>query len=176
MIIDVDSTDGSALILTNYHVIVEAQFITVTVNDILIYSGHVRGVDAVRDLAVLEICCKSDFQYLEFGNANGLRLGTPVIAIGYPLDIEGEATVTTGDFISTSYEADGDRWLILSDAIVNLGNSGGPLLSMEGQIVGIVTLKSSPSVAGRDVGGLGQAISEVTILNLLPDRTSVALA
>ncbi len=172
VIFEVGSTNRRALVLTNYHVIEGAFFITVTVNDVSTYTGVVQGVDALRDLAVLEICCSSGFKAAEFGDAFNLEAGETVIAMGYPLGIEGEATVTTGIVSAKRYESDVDRWVIQTDAPINPGNSGGPLLSLSGEIVGINTFRYELTESGRSVEGLGFAISEATIVPLLPNLKS----
>ena len=88
-------SDGSALILTNHHVIEGYASVRVTVWDAMTYAGQVQGVDPRRDLAVVRICCGS-FTALPFGNARSLGAGSEVVAVGYALGISGSATVTKG--------------------------------------------------------------------------------
>jgi hypothetical protein len=164
------------LVLTNYHVIEGATRITVQVNDSATYTGEVQGVDALRDLAVLRICCGS-FQALPLGNATALRAGSEVVAIGYPLGLSGSATVTRGIISATRYDSASLRWLIQTDSAINPGNSGGPLFSSTGEVIGINTIKVEQTQDGRPTEGLGFAISQVTFqaqLSTLKQRTYVA--
>ena len=120
------------------------------------YDGNVLGVDATRDLAVVSICC-GDFTALEFGDAAALEAGDEVVNIGYALGFSGEATVTKGIVSALRYDSRYQAYVIQSDAVINPGNSGGPMLSPEGQILGINTFKYVGTASGRE--GLGFAIS-----------------
>jgi len=155
----------TALVLTNYHVIEGANKVNVTVNDSNALEGIVLGVDASNDLAVLKICC-GQFQALEFGDAGGLREGTGVAAMGYPLGISGRASVTDG--IVSALRNESGQWVIQTDAAINPGNSGGPLLSRSGEVLGISTYRYEYSESGRPVEGMGFAVSQVTIEHQLP--------
>ena len=112
--------------LTNYHVIEGASSITVVVNDSSTYIGVLLGVDPLRDLAVVRICCSEDFQALPFGDASEVQAGDEVIATGYALGIEGPATVTRGIVSAIRYESNNDRWgdwdygFMLRDSDVNV--------------------------------------------------------
>lgn len=172
VIFEADSTRGSAMIITNHHVIEDAQEIIVTVNDTSRFAAEVVGVDALRDLAVLEVCCDNNFQSLEFGNASDVRAGTTVLSIGYSSGLAGEATVNSGIVSATRYYSDKDRSVIQTNISINPGDSGGPLLSMSGQIIGINTYRITALTSGKVVQGVGFAVSEATISNLLPVLTS----
>ena len=141
IIFELGESDGSALVLVNQHVIQGASRVDVIVNDSTTYPGNIRGVDTARDLAVLRICCGKGFKVLPFGDASKLKAGEELIAIGYPLDFEDEATVTSGIVSAVRYESDTDRWVIQTDTALNPGNSGGPLLILSGEVVGINTYK-----------------------------------
>ena len=135
-IFESDPANRSALVLTNYHVIGDARWVDVVVNDSATYSGTVRGVDSGRDLAVISICCAS-FRALKFGDATSLEVGNEAVAIGYALGIPGAATVTRGIVSAIRYDSSNDSWIIQVDASINPGNSGGPLFTLDGEIVGI---------------------------------------
>ena len=137
--------------------------VSVTVNDTTVHNGTVRGVDTVRDLAVVSICCGS-FHALPFGEASGLDPGDEVVAIGYAFGIDGPATITKGIVSAVRYDSRHQSWVIQTDAPINPGNSGGPMLSMSGEIVGINTFKISET----SVEGLGFAISETTVQGRIP--------
>jgi len=164
-IFEIPPTGGTALVLTNAHVIEGATWITVTINDSATVTGNILGIDPSQDLAVLKICC-GRFQTLKFGDANSLNAGTKVVAIGYPLGISGKASVTDG--IVSALRYDEGRWVIQTDAAINPGNSGGPLLSLSGEVLGINTFKYETTRSGRPVEGIGFAVSEVTIIHQLP--------
>ena len=167
VIFDAGGSPGSALILTNYHVVQGVSTISVTVQDLIIYDATLLGVDAQRDLAVLRVCCSGSFQILPFGDASAVQAGSTVITIGYPLGLSGEATVTSGIVSATRFNSQLNRWEIQTDAPINPGNSGGPLLTTEGKVIGINTfvIRSTSDIS---VEGFGFAVSEVTIQVALP--------
>ena len=160
--------NGRAFVLTNYHVVDDAYRIEVQVSDGGGYSATLKGYDAYKDLAVLEICC-SRFRSLRFKDATTLKSGSEVVAIGFPLGLFGSATVTRGIVSAVRYESDYKAWVIQTDAPINPGNSGGPLLSSSGEVVGINTYTHDWSSEGRPVDGVGFAISEQTIRGVLQD-------
>ena len=158
---------GGALVLTNYHVIEGGTKVDVVVRDSSTYPATIRGIDAGRDLAVLEICC-AEFTVVPLGSTDDLGPGNEIVVIGYALGIEGQATVTTGIVSALRYESDAERWVIQTDAPINPGNSGGPMLSASGEVVGIATYKR----VGRLVEGVGFAVAEKTFRGLLPILSS----
>jgi serine protease Do len=143
------SDDG--YIVTNYHVIENATQIDITLNDRRSFRAEIIGTDPNTDLALLKIE-GSDFPYIEFGNSDDLKLGQWVLAVGNPLNLT--STVTAG---IVSAKARGlnvfqDREMaitsfIQTDAAVNRGNSGGALVNLRGELVGIPTLIISPTAA-----------------------------
>jgi hypothetical protein len=167
VIVEVGARDNSALVLTNYHVIQEASRIDVVVNDSVSYPSTIIGIDATRDLAVLNICCGS-FQPLPLGDPSSIKVGSEVIAVGYPLNIPGSATVTRGIVSAIRYEDDKSRWVIQVDASINPGNSGGPLFSLSGEVVGINTFVIRQSFAGVPVEGINFAVSAETVQAQIP--------
>ena len=160
MIFEVD--DDAALVLTNHHVIEDASVSQVEVNDSLTYTSEARGTDPVRDLAVLRICC-GDFRALPFGNVSELNPGDEVFAMGYPLGLPGEATVTKGIVSAIRYLEGYSSLVIQTDAAINPGNSGGPMLSETGEILGINTFRREETEGGRPVDNVGFAIAAPTI-------------
>ncbi|MFH1560125.1 MAG: S1C family serine protease [Chloroflexota bacterium] len=168
VIFEVSASDGSAKALTNYHVIEGASSITVVVNDSVSYGGTVLGVDSLRDLAVVRICCNAGFQALPFGDASIIQAGDELIAMGYALGIQGAASVTRGIVSAVRYDSNTSRWVIQTDAPINPGNSGGPLLSASGEILGINTYIIRSSQSGVAVEGFGFAVSQETIKVVLP--------
>ena len=143
--------------------IAEAGRVRVVVNDSTAYQGTVLGSDPVRDLAVVSICCGS-FHSLSFGDISQLEPGDAVFALGYPLGIAGEATLTQGIVSAIRYDSIYQSDVIQTDAAINPGNSGGPMLSVSGSILGINTFKYSEI----GVEGLGFAISGKTAQQRIP--------
>ena len=162
-----ETEDRTAYIITNHHVVEGSAEVNVTVNDSATYRGTVLGTDAVRDLAVVRICCGS-FRALSFGDANALEPGDEVIAIGYALGLSGQATITRGIVSAMRYDSDHLSDVIQTDAAINPGNSGGPMLSLSGEILGINTFRREETDSGRAVDGVGFAISGTTVRGRIP--------
>ncbi|MBI4318777.1 MAG: trypsin-like peptidase domain-containing protein [Chloroflexi bacterium] len=150
--------DKSGYILTNNHVVEEAQGLKVTLPDGRIFDGAVLGADPRTDLAVVKIEGR-DFPTAELGDSDVLQIGEPVVAIGNALALRGGPTVTSGIVGAlgrTIREPNGAILydLIQTDAAINPGNSGGPLVNLSGQIVGVNT-----AIANAPGGGIGFAIA-----------------
>ena len=145
------------LVLTNNHVIRDATDITVYLDDGTGHTARVHGRDLVRDVALLKIDA-TQLPTLELGDLSNVSIGQQVVVLGYPLGLQ-VFTVTAG-FVSTTAEDRGRNvvW-VQTDSAVNPGNSGGPLLTLQGKVIGIVAAKFV-SVAIEEVGF---AISSNTI-------------
>ena len=154
-------------VVTNHHVVEGEVRVSVIVNDSTTYRGSVLGTDSVRDLAMVSICCGS-FRALPFGNAAALQPGDEVVAIGYALGLPGQATVTRGIVSAVRYDSTHRSDVIQTDAAINPGNGGGPMLSMSGKILGINTFRYDESQSGRPTEGLGFAISGTTVQQQIP--------
>lgn len=153
------SRDG--YVITNYHVIKNARQIYVLLATDRQYVARVIGGDETTDLAVLQIDAEN-LQAAEFGNSDALRVGDAVVAIGDPLGTELRGTMTDGivSAINRDLNLSGRQMtLIQTNAALNSGNSGGPLINCYGQVIGINTMKmSSYSATSATVEGLGFAI------------------
>ena len=153
------SSDG--YIITNHHVISGALVISVLTNDNQEYEAALVGSDEMSDLAVLKIDAKG-LNAAEFGDSSKLRVGDSVVAIGDPLGVQLRGTMTNGIISAINRDLTvGDRTmtLIQTNAALNNGNSGGPLINCYGQVIGINTVKmSSYYAASATVEGLGFAI------------------
>ena len=150
------SSDG--YIITNYHVVSTAQQIVVLLTDGSEYNACKVGGDETSDLMVLKINA-SGLTPAEFGDSDSAEVGDSVVAIGDPLGIELRGTMTDGIICGIKRDVDvGDRTMTLmqTNAALNSGNSGGPLVNMEGQVIGINTIKLSSGYT--TVEGLGFAI------------------
>ncbi|CRX39154.1 Do family serine endopeptidase [Estrella lausannensis] len=145
------------LILTNNHVVTGAKAITVTLNDGRELNAKLVGQDPNTDLAIIKIDAEN-LPYLEMGNSDELRVGQWVIAIGNPLGLQASLTVGV---VSAKGRSNLDlariEDFIQTDAAINRGNSGGPLLNMSGEVVGINTAIVSNLASGGYMG-IGFAI------------------
>ncbi len=148
--------DPKGIVITNNHVVEEADEITVIMVDGTEYVAEVLGKDALSDVAVLKIETENgdELPYVKWGDSDNDRIGDWVIAIGNPFGLGG--SVTAG-IISARNRAinSGDIEFIQTDAPINRGNSGGPLFNMEGNVIGVNSAIFSPS--GGNVG-IGFAI------------------
>ncbi|MDC0763663.1 trypsin-like peptidase domain-containing protein [Brevibacillus sp. AG] len=163
---------GKAYIVTNYHVIDKAQKLEVALPTGEKVSAKVVGADGYTDLAVLEIDGSKVTDVAEFGDSSTLQVGEPAIAIGNPLGMQFSRTVTQGIISSKErsmpmdINEDGqDDWeldVIQTDAAINPGNSGGALVNIEGQVIGINTLKISK--AGVEGLGFALPINDVKVI------------
>lgn len=152
-------------LVTNCHVVENAQSISVRLADDRLFSASLVGSDSVSDLAVLHIDCK-DLSPAQFGSSDSLRVGDSVAAIGDPLGTEFRGTLTDGivSAINRDVTVEGRTMtLIQTNAALNSGNSGGPLLNCYGQVIGINTMKISAFTSTSGVEGLGFAIPSTTV-------------
>ena len=153
------SRDG--YVITNYHVIENAQRIDVLLENDASYTAELVGGDETTDIAVLKVAA-ADLIPAEFGDSDALRVGDAVVAIGDPLGTELRGTMTDGivSAINRDLNLSGRQMtLIQTNAALNSGNSGGPLINCYGQVIGINTMKmSSYSATSATVEGLGFAI------------------
>ncbi len=166
------SEDG--YLVTNCHVVEDAQAISVLLTDGREFSAAVVGTDPVSDLAVLYIQARG-LTAAEFGNSDSLRVGDLAVAIGDPLGVELRGTMTDGiiSAINRDLELEGRTMtLIQTNAALNSGNSGGPLLNCYGQVVGINTLKIGTFVDSAGVEGLGFAIPSTTVKEVVDQLIS----
>ena len=131
--------DAKGIVITNNHVIKDADDIVVTVNGEKEYKAKIIGKDPLSDLAVLQIDSKDKFVPVEFGDSDKARIGDWVIAIGNPFGLGG--TVTSGIISARNRSIGLSRYedYIQTDASINSGNSGGPLFDMNGNVIGINT-------------------------------------
>ena len=151
------SADG--YLITNHHVIENAQVIAVQTSDDRQFQASIIGSDEASDLAVLKVDA-TDLQPAEFGDSGELAVGDRVVAIGDPLGAQLRGTMTSGivSAINRDLEVnDRTMTLIQTDAALNNGNSGGPLINCYGQVIGINTMKLR-SYYSTTAEGLGFAI------------------
>jgi serine protease Do len=155
------SRDG--LVVTNYHVVEGATEVKVHLND-RDYPAEVKGTDRATDIALLKINAGNNLRYLELGDSDSLRVGDWIMVIGNPLNLD--KTVTTGvvsakgrsiGISDASFEN-----FIQTDAAINFGNSGGPLVNLRGEVVGIAT------AINWGAENIGFAVPVSTLKEVLP--------
>jgi serine protease Do len=157
--------DTAGIVVTNNHVIADADEINIIMNDGAKIRATLVGVDKKTDLAVLKFTPPAKpLVAVKFGDSDKLRLGEWVIAIGNPFSLGG--TVTAGivsarnrDINSGPYDS-----YIQTDAAINRGNSGGPLFNLDGEVIGVNTLIISPS--GGSIG-IGFAVPSKTVVGVV---------
>jgi len=167
--------NGKAYIVTNHHVIEGASTIEVTLADGTKVNAKVLGSDVWTDLAVLEVDGSVVKTVAEFGDSEALKPGEPVIAIGNPLGLQFSGSVTQGIIsglertIEIDINEDGivdwNSEVIQTDAAINPGNSGGALVNLQGQVVGINSMK----IAENAVEGIGLAIPINSAIPIIED-------
>lgn len=148
--------DKVGYILTNYHVIDDASRITVRLQTNEEFTARVVGTDEETDLAVLKIEAGRDLPFLALGNSDRVEIGDWVLAIGSPFGLE--QTVTAGIISQTKREtpyASAFQKFIQTDAAINRGNSGGPLVDMNGEVIGV---NSQIATSTGDYNGIGFAL------------------
>jgi len=155
--------DPSGIVVTNNHVISEADEVTVILNDGTRLKAEILGRDTKVDLALLRVKPEKPLTAVQFGDSDKLRLGEWVVAIGNPFSLGG--TVTAGIVSARNRDINSGPYdnYIQTDAAINRGNSGGPLFNLDGEVIGVNTAIISPS--GGSIG-IGFAV---------PSKTAVAV-
>ena len=162
-------TDGH--ILTNYHVVSGAENIEVIFGEDTVYPAEVVGLDPRNDIAVVRVDAPADMLHpVELGTSANLQVGQRAIAIGNPFGQFGRS-MTSGVISALDRNLEGQdgrtiTGIIQTDAAINRGNSGGPLLDSSGRVIGINTAIFSPTGASA---GVGFSVPVDTIRRVLPD-------
>ena len=168
--------DAAGHIVTNSHVVRDAQEILVTFSDGYVANANVVGVDDYSDLAVIEIEPGNAALWpVTLGDSNTLKVGQRVIAIGNPFGLEGSMTagivsalgrsLPSAQLLDASYERYDNPSIIQVDAAVNPGNSGGPLLNSSGEVIGINTAISTETGSFE---GVAFAVPVNTLRRIVP--------
>ena len=144
--------DPSGYIVTNNHVIEQANEIKVKFQDETELEAKLIGTDKLTDIALLKVEPKSSLPYLKFANSDKARVGHSVFAIGNPFGLGG--TVTSGIISAFNRDINAGPYdsFIQTDASINRGNSGGPLFNLEGEVLGINTAIFSPTGGSVGIG------------------------
>jgi serine protease Do len=156
--------DSSGIVVTNNHVIADADEVTVIFNDGTRLKAEVLGKDQKTDLAVLRVKSDKPLKAVKFADSDKVRLGEWVIAIGNPFSLGG--TVTAGIVSARNRDINSGPYdnYIQTDASINRGNSGGPLFNLDGEVVGVNTAIISPS--GGSIG-IGFAVPSKTAMPVI---------
>lgn len=144
--------EPSGYILTNNHVVQGATDVTVTLSNDMVYPAIIIGYDPKADLAVLKISTGAPLPFLQFGDSNQMKVGDWVLAVGNPY---GMSNTNTAGIVSALHRQIGDTQFddfIQTDAAINKGNSGGPLLNMQGQVIGVNSAIYAPAGTSDGIG------------------------
>lgn len=163
--------DQDGYIVTSYHVVQSSAEINVLLYDNESYLAAVVASDEISDLAVLKIDAMG-LVAAEFGDSDALQVGDEVVAIGNPLGVELRGTMTNGiiSAINRNLDLNGTKMtLIQTNAALNNGNSGGPLINSHGQVIGINTAKISTYYTSSSVEGIGFAIPSATVKHIVDE-------
>ena len=162
-----------AVVVTNYHVVAGAgDAIRVRITDGGVYDATLRGYDKAQDIAALSICCSSDFQAAEFRDSHPDQ-GADVFTLGYTRD-GNQPIITRGVVSGKEFDEPNRRWILQTDAPMNSGNSGGPLVSLDGLVAGINTFVVREGERGERIEGAGFAVCSQTVADALPTLLSGA--
>ena len=180
------SSDG--YIITNAHVIEGAVDIVLTLDGGKTYKGVIKGVDHLTDLALIQIVNneshseKLNFPYIEMGNSDNLVMGEPVFALGNPLglfNVSNQPTATAGIIsginIDFGLKSGGYVYqdMIQTDAAINSGNSGGPLIDSKGNVIGINTFIITASDYSSGSIGIGFSIPINRVKSIIGDIKNI---
>src|SRR5580693_8580459 len=142
-------------ILTNFHVISGSQQVEVTLPDQSKYKATILIRDRINDLALIKIEPKRKLTYLNLGDSDRLQVGQKVLAIGNPFGFDGTLTTGVVSTLGRTIEAENNHrmeGMIQTDASINSGNSGGPLLDSQGNVIGINTAIYGPGGGSVGIG------------------------
>jgi S1-C subfamily serine protease len=160
--------DAAGHIVTNYHVVENAQELSVTLADGKTCPATIVGADPSNDLAMIQIEAEDLPAPLALGDSDTLRVGQFVVAIGNPFGQEGTLTVGVISALGRVIQSPDGRFIgeaIQTDAAINPGNSGGPLLDLQGRVIGINSQIISPAGANA---GIGFAVPVNTVRRVAP--------
>lgn len=167
--------NGKAWIVTNNHVIEGANELEITLKDGTKIPAKVTGSDPWTDLAVIEVNSDKVKTVAEFGKSSALKPGEPVIAIGNPLGLQFSGSITQGIIsglertieidINQDGQVDWNAEVLQTDAAINPGNSGGALVNLNGQVIGINSMK----IAQEAVEGIGLSIPIDSVIPIITD-------
>jgi serine protease Do len=159
--------DPSGIVVTNNHVISDADEVNVILNDGSRLKAEIIGHDQKTDIALLRVKPDKPLKAVQFGDSDKLRLGEWVVAIGNPFSLGG--TVTAGIVSARNRDINSGPYdnYIQTDAAINRGNSGGPLFNLNGEVVGVNTAIISPSGGSIGIGFAVPSKTAVVVIDQL---------
>jgi len=162
--------DPEGYIITNQHVIEEADRLDVIFDDGSTATAEIMGQDSLTDLAVIKVDTEESLEYAQISDSKSVRPGETVIAIGNPLGVIFQHTVTKGvvSAVERQVPIPGSEYqytFMQTDAAINEGNSGGPLVNLRGDIIGI----NSAKIQDPLIEGIGFAIPSTTVARVVND-------
>lgn len=158
----------SGLVVTSEHIVGRESRVGVRLTDGRQYDGEVLERDATADLALVKIVDDERFDALVVGSTDGVRVGDEVLTLGFPIvDRIGTNLTVTRGIISATRVSDGVE-LLQTDAAMNPGNSGGPLVNINGEVIGVSGFRIEEADGGRPVSNIGFAVSVSELERRLP--------
>ena len=159
-----DTEGTTAFVVTNYHVVEDEDAIDVQVTNSRTYKATLLGYDSDKDVAVMSICCSSGFNALAWDSGASADVGEQIVAVGYPRSSSLQVIATIGEIKDNPRGT--PRGFIAHDAPLNPGNSGSPLFSKEGKVLGINTAISTTKE------GIGYAVPYSAVADKVADWKS----
>jgi serine protease Do len=156
--------DAKGVIVTNFHVVEEAESLEITLNDGRKFTSKDFVSDPKTDLAIVRIQPKADLPVLQLGDSNEMEIGDRVLAVGAPFGLSGSVTAGIVSGKKRSLHVNSVEDFLQTDAAINPGNSGGPLVNMDGKVIGITS-----AIKSRNGGfqGVGLAISSNLVADIV---------
>jgi putative serine protease PepD len=171
--------DSQGNIVTNAHVVSGASSVKVTMRDGKTYTGRIVGTDETTDIAVVHIDAPADSLHpLSFGDSEAVSVGETVVAIGNPFGLEDTVTAGIVSALDRTITSPNNRpitGVIQTDAAINHGNSGGPLLNDQGQVIGVTSQIYADSQTSGNVG-IGFAVPSNTVKTIVNQLVSTGKA
>jgi serine protease Do len=165
------SKDG--LIVTNHHVVDDANDITISLHDGSKYKAKVIGIDKKTDVALLKINPTKELKFVNFGDSSQARIGEWVIVIGNPYGLGGSVSLGIVSARGRDINNGQNDEFIQTDAAINKGNSGGPMFNARGEVIGISTAIFSPSGGSVGIGFATPANTVLQVVKQLRDQGEV---
>ncbi len=165
------SADG--FVVTNSHVVEDADEITVSLNDGAKFKAKMIGIDKKTDLALLKIEANRELKFAKFGDSNKARIGDWIIVIGNPYGLGGSVSVGIVSARSRDINNGQSDEFIQTDAAINKGNSGGPMFNSRGEVIAISTAIFSPSGGSVGIGFGTPSATAMQVVEQLKDKGEV---
>lgn len=165
------SKDG--FIVTNAHVIEDADEVTISLNDGKKYKAKTIGIDKRTDLALLKINPEKELKFVKFGDSDKARIGDWIIIVGNPYGLGGSVSIGIVSARSRDINNGQSDDFIQTDAAINKGNSGGPMFNLKGEVIGISTAIFSPSGGNIGIGFARPSATATQVVKQLKEQGEV---